>query len=880
MWNEFDRLRQILSERRTGMGGVAALAGFQFQFAAALLEFVRTKPVSNGAGFFIEALSNIVGAEGGYLIVTQAKVTLHSGTLQKALKEFWEIDQLAISDVPELAPRLKYRVLASKSILKDVEASLSRWQPEFTVSKSSLDDFRRRVSVWIEADPRHALASHLENSFGVEDPFGIVDKWFGQLLNDPTRSGFDKTCQSIVMEIQGLKAVTRQREGGFHIWETEDRPPSELRLDPNFDRSIIVGQKPTLTHLREGRFAPLSLYTFLHDQAEEWLAQSKHRNDGRLSVFWISGRSGSGKSVALLHLLANLHDQDDQRIIIWLGQHADRLPEAVRQARPFLAQSQNVIFALDDPYAPGQHQEVAASINDALRDLDSIFFAYPNAIRPVLICSGTTDQSGNFERDLADKLVIARASIPDETQQGLRELEAWYHRRTGRSPLWTGQTNSLVEFMFNNLAGTQNWEFFLSYSKDDLKFAQWIEMLLRAAGFSVFAQFNEMPPGSNFVREMQKGLSRSSRFIALLSPSYATSDHCQAEWSAAYSADPGGVTRKLLQFLVKPTDLPPLAKQIVYKHLVGLSARDAAKAVLEAVGHKGPVPSIRSGWPGGGALDRMRAVTGGVYEVAPGTDLRLERMPAVVGKTRANTFTQEQLFADVVSVVADFAEYTRRQTKNHSCSQRLRERAARLLEASAVGLVNCDPLTLNRSLVWVFRVISLDRADELVPPNDEFEHYQKDLYGIYNQLERIFPKLKTYRRMNAHDRFEPPTIDAEEAIRAIYRSLGDPDVSESALSPSLSHDLKQAGESIEDAKNLTGEGKNDERAQIVVEAHADAAARSLAVWSWLSNAEDKFVKSGKKADEVVKAIERYEKLYATLSPLMDRYMGYLVRWFF
>jgi tetratricopeptide (TPR) repeat protein len=255
-------------------------------------------------------------------------------------------------------------------------------------------------------------------------------------------------------------------------------------------------------------------------------------------------------------------------------------------------------------------------------------------------------------------------------------------------------------------------------------------------------------------------------------------------------------------------------------------------------------------------------------------------VPAAVAKPRADAFTPEQLFADVLSVAADFAEHTQKQTGNFRCSQRVKERAVKLREASAVGLANCDPLALNRCLVWVFRVNSLDQADGLIPPNDEFEHHQKDLYGIYNQLERIFPKLKKYRRMNARDRFEPPSADAEEAIRTIYQSLGDPNVSASALSPSVSRDLKQAGESIEDAKTPAGESKIEKRVDIAVEAHTDAAARSLAVWGWLSNAQDKLVKSGKKADEVAKAVERYEKLYTTLSPLMARYIAYLVRWFY
>jgi hypothetical protein len=125
-----------------------------------------------------------------------------------------------------------------------------------------------------------------------------------------------------------------------------------------------------------------------------------------------------------------------------------------------------------------------------------------------------------------------------------------------------------------------------------------------------------MPTGSNFVREMQRGLAQSGRFIALLSPSYAKSDHCQAEWSAAYNTDPSGVARKVIQFLVVPGELPPLAKQIVYKQLVGLSPLDAAKTILDAVGYQGSVPPIPPEWPGAAAIDHMRLPAGGVYEVA------------------------------------------------------------------------------------------------------------------------------------------------------------------------------------------------------------------------------------------------------------------------
>jgi hypothetical protein len=141
------------------------------------------------------------------------------------------------------------------------------------------------------------------------------------------------------------------------------------------------------------------------------------------------------------------------------------------------------------------------------------------------------------------------------------------------------------------------WDFFLSYSAQDEVFARWVDNLLRSVGLRVFSQFGEIRPGSNFVREMQYGLAQSERFIALLSPHYINSDHCQAEWSAVYNADAGGKDRKLIQFLIRPTELPPLAKQIVYKSLVGLSSVEISTAILQAVGYYGERPRIRAAWP-------------------------------------------------------------------------------------------------------------------------------------------------------------------------------------------------------------------------------------------------------------------------------------------
>jgi hypothetical protein len=126
-------------------------------------------------------------------------------------------------------------------------------------------------------------------------------------------------------------------------------------------------------------------------------------------------------------------------------------------------------------------------------------------------------------------------------------------------------------------------DFFISYSNTDENAAKEINTVVQGIGLSTFVQFQDMGVGSNFVREMQRGLDSSSRFIALYSPAYEQSAQCQAEWSAAYNADPAGARRKILPFLLHPTQLNALARQIVYRSLVGMTTDERRRAVLEAI---------------------------------------------------------------------------------------------------------------------------------------------------------------------------------------------------------------------------------------------------------------------------------------------------------
>ena len=132
------------------------------------------------------------------------------------------------------------------------------------------------------------------------------------------------------------------------------------------------------------------------------------------------------------------------------------------------------------------------------------------------------------------------------------------------------------------------WDFFVSYATEDEAIAREVVGVLESAGHSTIAQFKDFSVGANFVHEMNRGLAGAGRVVAIYSPNYQASPHCQAEWAAAYAADPSGAKRKLVPFLLAPTALDPLARQVVYKSLIGLTPAQRNAAVLEAIAPRPP----------------------------------------------------------------------------------------------------------------------------------------------------------------------------------------------------------------------------------------------------------------------------------------------------
>src|SRR4051812_40277858 len=106
-------------------------------------------------------------------------------------------------------------------------------------------------------------------------------------------------------------------------------------------------------------------------------------------------------------------------------------------------------------------------------------------------------------------------------------------------------------------------DFFISYTQADRPWAEWIDAVLRQAGYTTKIQAWDFRPGQNFIIEMHRAAAGSDRTIAVLSPDYLRSLYAMAEWAAAFAADPDGTKGKLVPVLVREAELDGLLSAII-----------------------------------------------------------------------------------------------------------------------------------------------------------------------------------------------------------------------------------------------------------------------------------------------------------------------------
>ncbi|MFL9829156.1 hypothetical protein, partial [Rhodoplanes sp. SY1] len=251
----------------------------------------------------------------------------------------------------------------------------------------------------------------------------------------------------------------------------------------------------------------------------------------------------------------------------------------------------------------------------------------------------------------------------------------------------------------------------------------------------------------------------------------------------------------------------------------------------------------------------------------------------------ADGYSAEALFTDFRRAVEDFHRHTRRRTSNRACSVETRARIVDLHRSIQKTLADAIELEINGRLLDMLRALADEIADRDLGASDPVHRAFHDFVARYKQLDRMFPRLKAYRRALAKDRFDTPSADVRTAIEEILSSLGDRAVSGRAVSSSLAKEMRHLAKKLAalhthiDMPDRRGSDGRRSLPDATAEAHHDAATRVLAIWRWLSDPERRLGAAGIPAAERDHVATVYRNVYVKLKPRMLLYIEFVLGWY-
>jgi hypothetical protein len=409
-------------EPNRARGGEGALSGFHYQFAVTVREMVRRfrdEPEAAASPAIIaEALEDLVSVEAsGDVVITQIKRSAARDKVMSTLDGFLRIDRLARRLNPAI-PNPRYQIVVAKG---DVVTARG-WVREWThVNARVRKEMAARVRVEHQPDPRLEALGMLANDIGAADPVVVFDRSLAALFNGAgegaTFAGAAQAVWSILLDASRTPPGPRE----VYVWTERDRQPSGPARGP-----VLTGRQPDVPDLRAGSFSPRPrLVDAMQRDLLELLADVGTQGR-RLTVLFVAGRSGSGKSIILLQLLERLRAELTLPVVL-ISPSSSSLSEAVAWS---MALSQG------DPCIIGLDSESGALRLGGWRSLIGGLYAdrQGEGGLPVIVTTGSQEEAHALAAAFPDDLTVRSFSMPLETTADFDELARWFARRTGHTP--------------------------------------------------------------------------------------------------------------------------------------------------------------------------------------------------------------------------------------------------------------------------------------------------------------------------------------------------------------------------------------------------------------------------------------------------------------
>lgn len=399
-----------LAEPRRASGGIYATAGFVFQAQVYIARFARA--LAAGAGVapagqvFVEALSDIAEvAANDSLVLLQVKRTLTAGSLDAAAAEIAAIEAFAAARGRR--EKIRYGIVCQYSEIDLDWTELpgrSRHQPLI----SSLLAEGRLAPPALHPDPRWEALSAIWTC--VQDPFDFFRFAFERVLSREVDPEGAVRCRNDIAE-------------RFAKSRPDTHPPGRLVRCEDFvlDRSsrggLEVGKQVTFARWRAGQYMARPAHAAnLSNRAEALRQRFQSHPVAGLRVLWIAGRSGAGKSVALLSTIDELVKRN--ATVWWLK------PDELAGALRLLVKQRDVpmpdFLAVDDVFDRDARDSLDLGRIGALLDEQG-----PRDW-PVLLTCGPTEFAADFdEATRFQGFEVERVELPLLNAEEGRAFTQW-----------------------------------------------------------------------------------------------------------------------------------------------------------------------------------------------------------------------------------------------------------------------------------------------------------------------------------------------------------------------------------------------------------------------------------------------------------------------
>lgn len=413
-----------------GLGGVTAIKGFDYQFLFTIKRIVES--FSSNVLVAAEKLSDISEFDTKSITITQSKYCLSSRAVNEALDELWDIYCFISTKYPNLQSCTSFIILGQCQELKNPITTINNWKSKKQWIES-LEDFSKKVSTDICSNPYEEIIQILIEDYLVDDPWGTVSIWLGNLYRLLPQGDVAGACHKILSDLTVFRKNQKKihQRKLFHLWKESDSPPDNVEKSKDTKTSYIVGETPKKYHLVQGLFAKRKVYSEIYESYQSWCEKVQSQPSIKLPVFWISGRSGSGKSVALLHLLSMVKSGSRETVVASFGDKPTSLDWFYPYLEDVCENHKNCVLSFDDPYIYERQEK----FNNNVESLSSLAErlaerGYEQNI-PYIVCCGPDEQVEWCEESLGDYITIEKFRLRNETKEDIEEVRSWFEIRTG-----------------------------------------------------------------------------------------------------------------------------------------------------------------------------------------------------------------------------------------------------------------------------------------------------------------------------------------------------------------------------------------------------------------------------------------------------------------